>query len=602
MALLIKACTFQHNRTYSDSRFSTLRGFAVVAAIAALMIPVSLRASVINVPAGQPTIQAGVDAASNGDTVLVAAGTYTGAGNFNIDTDGKSITIKSAGGAAATIIDMTGASSNSPQHAFDIHGGETVTISGFTIKNGYFANGAITVADSNVTITQCIFTANKSVSYGGALTIIQNNASVTVTVQQSQFINNTAGDQTSNSGLGGAIEALVNSPNGVETVNIVNSIFVGNTASYDGGAIDISGFGATSPTVTITNSSFSGNNANGFVANGSGFPAPGIGHMPGAIDSFQGAVTISNSLVWGDMTSTEYSTLNDPATSGGGSVSIAQSDVQGGFAGTGNFTANPLYVDQANGDLRLLYNSPAIHLGTTIGAPSVDLLGNSRGANPDVGAYQYTLTTAASPFSATPTVPFNGAVAIFNDASKDIAPPGAFTASIAWGDGTVTAGTISQPGGSGTMYIVSGSHTYAQSRLYIFSVTVTAATNAPQVTGSGTSTAIVALVTTITTVLSSANTITYGTPVTFTATVTTSNAAAVTAGSVTFTDTTTSTTLVSNVALNNSGQASTPPVALVAGSHTIQATYNPDPIHSGSFSTTSVTVNPKKRPAQITSQ
>ena len=39
-----------------------------------------------------------------------------------------------------------------------------------------------------------------------------------------------------------------------------------------------------------------------------------------------------------------------------------------------------------------------------------------------------------------------------------------FTATIDWGDGTpMTAGTVSQPGGVGTAYIVSGSHTYADS-------------------------------------------------------------------------------------------------------------------------------------------
>ena len=91
-----------------DSRFCTVRVLAVIATIVAFMIPVSLQAAAtINVPAGQPTIQAGVNAASNGDTVLVAPGTYTGAGNFNIDTGGKSITIRSSGGAAVSIIDMT---------------------------------------------------------------------------------------------------------------------------------------------------------------------------------------------------------------------------------------------------------------------------------------------------------------------------------------------------------------------------------------------------------------------------------------------------------------------------------------------------------------
>lgn len=573
----------------------------LIAAIAALLIPVTLQASVVNVPAGQPTIQAGVTAASSGDTVLVAPGTYTGAGNFDIDTLGKSITITSSGGAAVTIIDMTGASSSSPRQAFDIHSGENVTISGFTIKNGYFDNGAITVSDSSLTITQCIFTGNKSVFFGGALAIFQNNASVTVNVQRSQFINNTAGDLTSNSGLGGAIEALVNTSGGAETVNIVNSTFTGNTATYDGGAIDVSGFGATSPTVTITNSSFSGNNANGFVASGSPLPAPSAPlHVPGAIDSYQGSVTITNSVLWADNTSTEYSTLNNPSTSGAGSRGITYSDVQGGAGGTGNLNTDPLYVNPAAGDVRLKYNSPAIHAGTTAGAPGIDLSGNSRGSNPDMGAYQYFVTTNASAITAVPTIQFAGLVASFTDASGNVAPVGAFAAVIVWGDGSSSAGTISQSGGSGSTYGVSGTHTYAQAGAYTLSVTVTASTNAPQVTGVGSGTATVALLTTVTAVSPSAGTINYGTAATFTATVT-SNGGVVTGGSVTFTDTTTSATLAVNVALNGSGQASTPPVMLSAGSHTIQATYNPDSSHSGSSNTTNINVI-RKRMSQITSQ
>jgi predicted outer membrane repeat protein len=590
---------FHSRAALCHSLFSAVRGFAVIITISVLMIPVSLGAATINVPASQPTIQAGVNAASSGDTVLVAPGTYMGAGNFDIDTGGKNITITSSGGAAVTIIDMTGASSSSPKHAFDIHRAETVTISGFTLKNGYFENGAITVSDSTATITQCIFTGNKSVAYGGALTIIENNLSVTVTVQQSQFINNTAGDLTANSGLGGAIEVLVNSPSNSETVNIVNSTFAGNTATYDGGAIDITGLGS-SPAVTITNSSFSGNNANGFVATGSGLPASGTGHVPGAIDSFQGTVTIKNSILWGD-NATEYSTLNDPATSGGGSASITNSDVQGGFSGTGNFNVDPIYVNQAGADLRLAYNSPVIHAGTSTGAPGVDLLGNPRGSNPDQGAYQYTVTTTASNIAATPAIAFSGQVATFADFSGDIAPLSAFSGVIVWGDATMSAVTISQPGGSGTPYVVSGVHTYAQAGAYAFSLTITALTNAPQVTASGSGTATVTAIPTATLVSPSAGTIVFGTPETFTATVT-SNGGVVTAGSVTFTDITTATTLAGNVALNTSGQASTPPVTLAAGTHTIQAAYNPDLSHGASSNTTIVTVTAKKRRGQITSQ
>ena len=84
---------------------------------------------VLNVPADYGTVQEGIDATIDGDTVLVAAGTYVENINFN----GKNIVVTSSQGTDRTIID-----GNQDGSVVTFENGEnsTAILSSFTITNG----------------------------------------------------------------------------------------------------------------------------------------------------------------------------------------------------------------------------------------------------------------------------------------------------------------------------------------------------------------------------------------------------------------------------------------------------------------------------------
>jgi hypothetical protein len=123
------------------SRHALLAPLVAVVVVAAFGSgpPTAVAATVLHVPAAAfPTIQSAITAASPGDTVLVAAGTY----NENIDFQSKAITLESESGAASTIINGNGANVVVKMVA---GAGQTPVLRGFTIRNGgsSFPDGAI---------------------------------------------------------------------------------------------------------------------------------------------------------------------------------------------------------------------------------------------------------------------------------------------------------------------------------------------------------------------------------------------------------------------------------------------------------------------------
>jgi len=106
----------------------------------------------ILIPDNQTTIQAGIDAASTNDTVLIAVNTYSGTGNVNLSVTGKVIKIIGQSGAGSTIIDCE-----------DLNDGFSIISSGSEVRGVTIQNAinAINCGTSNPIIDSNIIKDNE---------------------------------------------------------------------------------------------------------------------------------------------------------------------------------------------------------------------------------------------------------------------------------------------------------------------------------------------------------------------------------------------------------------------------------------------------------
>ncbi len=155
-------------------------GIVLMMVMALLPCALAARADEIHVPDDFPTIQEGVDAAVDGDEVIIADGVYSGDGNHSINFLGKLITVRSENGPDNCIVDLQGLE----KRGFMFVNGETnaTVLDGLTVRNAHhktfqhdvLRGGAIAIADASPAISNCIFSDNdlegkKFQSFGGAI-------------------------------------------------------------------------------------------------------------------------------------------------------------------------------------------------------------------------------------------------------------------------------------------------------------------------------------------------------------------------------------------------------------------------------------------------
>ncbi len=269
----------------------------------------SVLADTLHVPDDYPTIQAGIDAALDGDEVVVAPGAYFEAINFL----GKTIALRSSDGPEVTTID--GAGHLHVVQCVSSEGSDTV-LDGFTITGGS-ANGeefpdniggGMYNDASSPTVTNCSFVGNFAggggaggTGSGGGMYNIDSSPMIT----NCSFIGN---DVHVNQGSGGGMFNENSNP------TVTNCMFSGNTSSRSGGGMENS---SSSP--TVTDCSFTGNEGGG-MGNGDSDPTVTncsfIGNSSGrggGMENFESNPTVTNCSFIGNS-----STADTHSPGGGG--------------------------------------------------------------------------------------------------------------------------------------------------------------------------------------------------------------------------------------------------------------------------------------------
>jgi len=363
-----------------------------------------------------PTIQAGIVAAGTGDTVLIRPGAYP----ENLDLLGKTLTLRSTGGATATLV-------NGMQSGpvITVPGGD-VHIEGLYLYNGLGnpdtvltlncggshgkAGGVHVDLGGTVVIRQCVIAGNRggrgqvdpcgvyfpyNAPLGGPGAI---RVAGSATVEGCLIVGNQGGDGDA-SGTGGAGAIACNLAGACNpatfNLNITHCTIVNNV----GGTGGIGGFDETT------------------------WPVGGGAGGSGALSVYGGAMVVLNTILYGNQGgaggASPYGAPGSlgwpwspfgangepsiqqlyPGSLPAATISVLHCIVEGGYNGTSVLSADPRFEDPAN-DFHLRHDSPAVDAGLTLFTSPLltDLDGDPRvfHGSPDMGADETVLAQAIS--------------------------------------------------------------------------------------------------------------------------------------------------------------------------------------------------------------
>jgi predicted outer membrane repeat protein len=321
-------------------------------------------------------IQDAINAASDGDVVHVAPGTYY----ENLVVELRDITLIATDGPHATTVDAGGVGS---AIVFRNANGSTPLFEGFTLSSGTGTDGrggGVFVDGASPTLRDCIITNNHTLGRGGGI-YARNLATLVLESCLLQF-NSTAIDGGGLFQAGGNLTLTdctthwnTATDNGgglfldsINGLHIDSTLFLTNIARQDGGAV----YAENCSNSTFTYCAFARNRC--VFGRGAAFhlnsSSPLLDHCTLTLN--QAALedcaiygrnlsmpAIKNSILWGD-TGEELILVigHKPPGTGGSTTDISFTDVQGSWPGANNLNIDPDFASPLTNNFRLRATSP----------------------------------------------------------------------------------------------------------------------------------------------------------------------------------------------------------------------------------------------------